>query len=815
MKQLMIGNAHIDPVWFWRWQEGLHEVKATFRSALDRMNETPGFVFTCACAAYYQWVEENAPDMFEEIQKRVAEGRWVIAGGMWIQPDMNIPSGESLVRQLMISQRYFKEKFGLTASFGYNVDSFGHNGMMPQIYQKAGIDGYVWMRPDKTENPNIPDGAMLWESPDGSQIAAYRIEEAYTCAKNVTERIERLFDLAQQRKQPVMCFYGVGNHGGGPTIANLEEIQGYQQNNEQGDKVEFASPEDYFSLLEELKLDLPVWRNELQHHASGCYSTHSASKHRHRQTENALERMEKLGVLSAILTGHEQKPVFVEQAWKNLLFCEFHDAMGGCAAEDVLQDVIVQLDEACSIAAREENAALQRISWQIDTMKGLPDLKRSKDEDWQFWGRAGQGTPIVVFNPHEFETEQAVHIRRPVRLVRDDAGVAVPSQVIRAGRTNGEDKWDAIFMAKVPALGYRLYWMYFDQSCEKNECGLKVSETLLENEYIRAEFHPHTGALVHLVHKGSGLDVMNGDATVRLMDITHCDTWAHNVFRFDKEAGTFEPAKTVLLEKGPVRARLSVTQRFGDSEIEQIYTLYCSSRQLEVDVRCDLHEHHRMLKLCFPTVWKDAFDVAEISYGVLERTACGNEEVCQRWCAMQGEIGGLAILNDGRYSYSACAGELRLTIANTSIYADHFGQQQRDALCRYMDQGEMIFRYVLVPYAGSWREADLHQHAALLHQSLPSVVETYHEGPLPPNYCGIQLDADNIRVGALKRSENGKGYIVRLVESTGKTGKVKVNFVLLNRSLDLSFGAYEIKSLFIPCDAEENVQEVLLTEIDS
>ena len=288
MKQLMIGNAHIDPVWFWRWQEGLHEVKATFRSALDRMNETPGCVFTCACAAYYQWVEENAPDLFEEIHKRVAEGRWVIAGGMWIQPDMNIPSGESLARHLLFSQQYFKEKFGLTVSFGYNVDSFGHNAMMPQLYQKAGIASYVWMRPDKTENPAIPNGAMLWESPDGSRITTYRIEEAYTCAKNVSGRIERLFTLAQQLQQPVMCFYGVGNHGGGPTIANLEEIQNIQQSSDQGHNVQFGSPADYFALLEEMQLKLPVWKNELQHHASGCYSTHSASKHRHRDTENTL-----------------------------------------------------------------------------------------------------------------------------------------------------------------------------------------------------------------------------------------------------------------------------------------------------------------------------------------------------------------------------------------------------------------------------------------------------------------------------------------------------------------------------------------------
>ncbi len=151
----MIGNAHIDPVWLWQWQEGYQEVKATFRSALDRQSETEEFVFTCACADYYRWVEENDPGMFDEICARVKEGRWRVVGGMWIQPDCNMPSGESFVRQFLYSQRYFYEKFGLTAKTAYNVDSFGHNAMLPQIFKKAGVENYVMMRPGRRENARL------------------------------------------------------------------------------------------------------------------------------------------------------------------------------------------------------------------------------------------------------------------------------------------------------------------------------------------------------------------------------------------------------------------------------------------------------------------------------------------------------------------------------------------------------------------------------------------------------------------------------------------------------------------------------------
>ena len=161
----MIGNAHLDPVWLWQWQEGFQAAKATFRSVLDRMNESDDFLFTSSSAAVYEWVEQNEPKMFEEIKARVAEGRWYIAGGWWIQPDCNLPSGESFVRQGLYGQRYFKEKLGVTATVGYNVDSFGHHAMLPQILKKSGLDHYVMLRPGPHEK-GLPGRIFWWESDD-------------------------------------------------------------------------------------------------------------------------------------------------------------------------------------------------------------------------------------------------------------------------------------------------------------------------------------------------------------------------------------------------------------------------------------------------------------------------------------------------------------------------------------------------------------------------------------------------------------------------------------------------------------------------
>ena len=219
MKKLyLIGNSHIDAVWLWRWQEGCSEILATWRSALDRMKEFPDFKFVSACASYYQVVEKIDPEMFEEIKQRVAEGRWNIVGGWFLQPDCNIPCGESFARHGLISQRYFQEKFGVIAKTGYNVDSFGHNAAMPKILKGSGMENYVFSRPSEEEMP-IGQHSFIWESDDGSKVCGYKIPWGY-CIKEV-EKLLEFKEKANEDGCDYMAFYGVGNHGGGPTIELL------------------------------------------------------------------------------------------------------------------------------------------------------------------------------------------------------------------------------------------------------------------------------------------------------------------------------------------------------------------------------------------------------------------------------------------------------------------------------------------------------------------------------------------------------------------------------------------------------------------
>ncbi|MBP3381034.1 MAG: alpha-mannosidase, partial [Clostridia bacterium] len=292
----LIGNAHIDPVWLWRWQDGFSETLATFRSAIDRLREFPDTFFTSACAVYYQWIEETDPAMFEEIRTLVKEGRWSIVGGWPLQPDCNIPDGESFMRHALFGGQYFKEKFGVTVKTGYNVDSFGHTAGLPKILRAAGMENYVFMRPSTAEQGNDTH-LFWWESDDNSKVLAFRIPFAYghDCT-NIEDKVRAVKDMANAAGHPFMAFYGIGNHCGGPSIALIKKINALDI-----EDVGYSTPDTYFAAVD--KTNLPTIKGELQHHARGCYAAESTIKAATRRCEQNLLAAEAFSVMAKHLVG--------------------------------------------------------------------------------------------------------------------------------------------------------------------------------------------------------------------------------------------------------------------------------------------------------------------------------------------------------------------------------------------------------------------------------------------------------------------------------------------------------------------------------
>jgi len=800
----LVGNAHLDPVWLWRWQEGYSEVLATFRSALDRMAEFDDYIFTCAGAAYYHWVEETDPEMFREIQQRVREGRWVIVGGWWIQPDCNAPSSESFARHALYSQRYYMEKFGVKAEIGYNVDSFGHSAMLPQLIKESGMHGYVYMRPgpDREKDYPFPNTSFIWEGVDGTRIPAFRITHAYCCdLPNAVSWTNEALERAEKFSLPDMCFYGVGNHGGGPTIRVLRALSELIEESKPGD-IAFSSPNAFFDELDTSKI--PLLKDELQHHASGCYTTVMEIKELNRKAELQLAAAEKYAAQAEWL-GFRIDVSPLAEAWQTVLFNQFHDVMGGCSIRAAMEDAVTGLRHAIHAAQQVTNRALQKLNWNMDTSRGQ-EVIRSKAH-FRCWSRDDLGTPITLFNPHSWPVKTLVRTGGEVGLeeekpfIENGDGTVIAHQRARSAVTNGEhDKWEHAFVAEIPAMGWRTFWMNKgkEKAAEPSDRMLAASDAFLENDWLRAEFDKETGALTRLYDKKKNQELIERPAEALVIEDIKADTWAHWIFEFRDVVGKFGAAKVELAEIGEVFARLRITSYYNHSVIKKYVTLYRELPGLYVSYNVMWNESNKVLKLAFPTPFRCG-EVSGIAGGALKRHATGMEEPMHSWV----NLGGLSVVTDTRAAYDAKDGEIRITALRSPYYADHFGA--RDGFCEPMAQGESRFELILTAEADP---EQLMKRAIELACPPERILGTYHKGSLAEADEGICVSGSVI-VDAIKKAEDGSGWIVRAREAKGEHAEAKIGLKKLNRTIEAAFTPWQIRTFLL---TENEIIDVDFTE---
>ncbi len=798
----MVGNAHIDPVWLWQWPEGYQEVRATFRSAIDRMTEYPEFVFTCDSVCYLAWVEESDPELFAAIRERVAEGRWQLVGGWWIEPDCNLPSGESFVRQALYAQRYLHDRFGVIATVGCNVDPFGHAGTLPQLLAKAGLDSYVFLRPGPHEL-TLPGQYFWWASPDGSRVLAYRIPNEYGSPDHdLGHHLDKSLAQLPPDEPELMVFYGVGNHGGGPTRANLDSIRRLDATDELP-RLWCSSPRSFFDRVAGQPDRIPTHRGELQHHAVGCYSAHSGVKRWNRRAEHTVQRAEKWATLAHVLADQPYPGRDLTEAWHLVLFNQFHDILGGAAIAPAYEDARDQYGHAMSLAQNAFNRAVQQVSRRVD-IPAEPDMY-----------------PLVVFNPHPWPVDTDVEFEFggfPVGQSRvvDDAGRPVAVQRTRSASTVDGWRGRLVVAASLPPLGYRTYRVYPEMSTVDGP--LRASDTRLENDRLLVEVDPATGWLTRLYLKEPDVELAAPGPHAIVVD-DPSDTWGHRVRRYDKAIGEFTPSSVRLVEHGPVRAVIRVVSRYGDSTLTEELVLGAHAEHLEVRVSLDWHERLRLLKLRFPSGVRAGEATFEAPYGHVTRPTDGAEEAAHGWVDVtgplaDGRLAGLAVLNDGKYGHDAQGGDIGMTVARSPVYAWH-EPKVLDPEERYdhLDQGRQDFRYALVPHAGDWRGARLARRAAELNQPAFPLLESYHPGPLPQAGAYLSVDDPAVLATVLKLAEDGSGDLVlRAYESTGRPVRATIALPFLGREVLAEFGPGEVKTLRVPRDRDEPVRETDLLE---
>jgi alpha-mannosidase len=816
----MIGNAHIDAVWLWPWQEGFAEVKATFASALERMREYPEFVFTCSSAAYYAWVEVNAPDMFAEIRERVAEGRWRITGGWWVEPDCNLPSGESFVRQALLGQHYFASRFGRIATVGYSPDAFGHAGSLPQLLRGARLTGYTFLRPEPSEK-ELPGNLFWWEGGDGARVLAFRINFGYTVWGDLEEHVRRHLDRFVDGTDALLCFYGVGNHGGGPTRANIETIRALNGADELP-ALEHSWPERFFGTVE-VPDDLPVVRDELQHHAVGCYAAVSSIKRWNRRAEERLGTAERWAAIAA-REGLQPYPDDLSGAWANVLFNQYHDILAGTSIEPAYDDARSQIGESMAVADRALTNGVQAISWAVDTR-----------------GPTG-ARPIVVANPHAWDTRRPVEVElgrhaEGGRLF-DDAGAEVAYQELRPLATS-RGRHRITFTADLPSLGYRTYWLVpTDPGFEWHETAAAVGETRaatasqlegdttaelehgaaphpgdapavappalragatwIESPRWRLELDEATGTIARLLDRHRDREVFAGPAAVPVVAEDRSDTWSHGVTHFARGVPAFRLIDIRIVEDGPLRAtvRAELGREADGSRIVSEYTVHRDHEPIEVRVTVDWHGRYEILKLRFPVAAGDGARARwETSYGSIERAMDGAERPGQRWIDVSGADGGVSILNDGKYSSDVLDGVIGLTVLRSPIYAWHDPfVPEPDGVYPFTDQGRQTFRYAILPHTGDWRAAGTVRRAMELNADPITVLETQHAGPMPASASFLRCTAPNLDVAVLKRAEVGDDLVVRAHESAGVAAEARFELPRWAVAWEAPFGPGEVKT---------------------
>ena len=810
----MIGHAHIDPVWRWTKDEGQAEVISTFRSALARMREYPDVAFVSSSARFYKWVQEADPAMFAEIRRRVKEGRWNIVGGWWVEPDLNCPLGESLVRQGLYGQRYFEKNLGVQARVGFNPDSFGHPWTLPQILAGQELSAYMFMRPSPTEKPDLKAPLFLWQAPDGTTIPTIQILGSY----NGTEfDIENQIKTYQKRFGETLpgiadwaVFYGVGDHGGGPTIAAIEKIKALQKTAFPG--MRFSSIDQYAAAVQAGSKSWPVVSDELQHHARGCYSVTAEVKQWNRAAEWALLSAEKAAAYAAAVFGGPYPQERFQRAWEKVLFNQFHDILAGSAIEqayvDARNDFGLALSEAKDIGA----GALQWIARRLDTETGT---------------MAGS-TPFLIFNPNSFSASVPVEVEmqragagRP--MLRRVGGPEIPFQETRTAGVKVDDRIRIVFQDDFPPLGCALYVLDFSapappaKSQESPREGVAVGRRMLENAQVKLVFDPESGSIVSYFDKKTGREYLRAPAAVPIALADEDDTWGHHTTSYNKELGRFGRAEIRSFEEGPERGRIQVRTFYGKSAVTQDFTLYRDRPEVYVRVSVDWHESYQVLKLGFPTAITKGESTYSVPYGFIKRPMKGEEEPVQTWLDVSGmDYGGafgLALLNDSKCGVDVKDGEIRLTVLHSTAWSHHMPVKlDLSEGYRMIDTGIHEFSYALVPHVGDWREADIARRAEAFGMAPLVALTDRHKGPVKSVPSFAVVSSPDAAVTVFKMAERDSAFILRLVELQGRAAGGTLRLAGFEKPVVFRLRPNEIKTFRIPLDKSKAVTEVNLLE---
>jgi alpha-mannosidase len=786
----LTGNSHIDAAWLWPWTETVDVVRRTFGTALQLMDEYPNYTYTQSAAQYNVWMADKYPELNAEINRRIQEGRWEVVGGMWVEPDLNMPDGESQVRQLLIGQRTQQQLYGVTTRIGWNPDSFGYNWQLPQIYKKSGMDYFVTQKMAWNETNPLPLKLFWWESPDGSKLLTYF---PHSYANEDLDPVRLSNDLVKARTQSpgmlqMMDLFGVGDHGGGPTRAVLDQGMHWMEAGRVVPVMKFATAQSYFSNIEKKvspnspvwnyeamakgvatlptpppgEVSIPTWKDELyfEHHR-GTYTTQANQKRNMRESEEWMLNAEKYASL-AWLDGQPYPVTELNDAWKKVLFNQFHDLAAGSGIGIIYQDAQHDYDQVRWATQEVSSKALATIQARVDT-------------------RAAGPAPVVVFNPLGWQRSGLVKVdvQMPSGTangvsVLDAKGSVLPSEVMSSdAQTNTYHL--LVEVANVPSLGYEVLHVVSRKLPFSSD--LKVGGTTLENGTLKVTVDPHNGCITSLYNKKDNFEALAPGGCGNQLQVFKDTPKADDAWNIDP--GTldhFTPLTKVdsvqLIEKEPLRGVIRVSRTWHNSKFVQDIILYANSDQVDVVNDIDWHETHILLKAAFPLAASSNMATYEIPYGTIDRPTTRNnsweqakfEVSALRWADLGDGKHGFSLINESKYGYDCKGNLLRLTLLRSPVEPDPNA-----------DRGHQHFRYALYPHRGDWKTALTVRRGYEYNYRLRAMQVEPHTGALPLLHSFIRLGDRNVVLTAVKKAEDANGIILHFYEWAGKDSNVVIH----------------------------------------
>ncbi|MBQ0105088.1 MAG: alpha-mannosidase, partial [Armatimonadetes bacterium] len=810
-KVYLISNAHIDPVWQWEWEEGVAAAISTFRCAADFCDEFPNYIFCHNESMLYKWIEDYEPALFRRIQELVKKGQWHIMGGWYLQPDCNMPSGESFVRQILLGREYFSEKFGKEPTTAINFDSFGHTQGLVQILAKSGYDSYVGHRPANAELGLAPEEADFdWIGFDGSRVRMRKPTSYGSLLGQSLTKIENEIKL-YEADDCICILWGVGNHGGGPSREDIKKINAYIDEHKDDIEIKHSFFEEFFADSLKAKPVVKEFDSDLQQFAVGCYTSVIRIKQKHRKLENELFATEKM-CTHAWLSGLMAYPKDeLREACEDLCFIEFHDSLPGSSIEPVEDMCIRKADHGLEILSRLRAKAFFALC------SGQPKAKEGE-------------IPIVVYNPHPFKIKSQISCEfmladqnwsenewTVARVFKGET--ELPSQNEKEGSTINLDwRKNVVFEAELDPYQINRFDCKLElREKPKYETPLTDGKWTFSNKDMTVIFNSRTGLIDS--YSVNGVKYLGSDSAELLVMKDNPDPWGMTVDSFkdlcgrftlmsDDEATAFGgtvgdilPAMRVI-EDGSVRTVLESCMKYMGSQAVITYKLPKEGTQIEIDVRVYWNEKDKCLKFSFPAMGNEKC-ILQTAYGKYENKKPKKEVPFQKWCAMVSDKGAVTLINDSVHGMDFDKG-MNISLLRSPAFCAHPIESRpilpTDRFMPRIDQGERKFRFWLNAGEQGDRMAKIEREAVSVSEA-PYALSFFPCGEGEKPQPLMKLSDETIIVSAVKKAEKDGDIIVRLFNPTDKDHKCTLSF--LDFSKEISFGKYEIKTLKINKETKE------------